>query len=219
MLEHNKRIFWEALIVTIAIFIIGLFIGIFYEGSHLNEVNQYYSNSEVSLMDALSLNILSESFNLSCNTLVNSTILFADRIYEEAKILEDYEHSRILKTDLLFLHRKYDLLRTLLWTNSLKIVNKCPSLEIIPVIYLYEYQTLDLVKKAKHNVWSKILFDLKQKYGSKILLIPIAVDSKITSLDSMIMQRKISSFPIVIIRDKTYLTEISSVEEIENYLK
>ena len=51
-------------------------------------------------------------------------------------------------------------------------------------IYLYEYETEDLIKKATNRVWSKILFDLKQEMKDKIILIPIAADSDLTSLNS-----------------------------------
>jgi len=67
-------------------------------------------------------------------------------------------------------------LRTLLWINLIDIPDKCKK-DVSVVVYLYEYKTEDLTEKATNRVWSKILFDLKQEMGNKIILIPIAVDS------------------------------------------
>jgi hypothetical protein len=83
---------------------------------------------------------------------------------------------------------------------------------------LYEYQTKDINKKAKQNVWSKVLIDLKEKRGESILLLPIAVDTNITSLDILLEHYDIRDFPAVFIGENVTLTEIQSVEGVERFL-
>ena len=222
MLKDSRHAFWQALILTIAIFLIGIFFGIAYEGNRLTKVNDYYVLSDILLMDSFALNKLTDISNATdvagCNVLVNSSIQFADRIYSEAVLLEKYEASGKLTDELKVTHRKYDLLRTLLWINIMSIPEKCKKTTSV-VVYLYEYDTEDLVKKATNAVWSRILFDLKQEKGNNIILIPIAVDSDLTSLNSLLSRFNISNYPVLIIDNKHVISKISSVDEIKRYLK
>lgn len=213
---QGKNVFWEALVLTVAVFVIGIFLGISFEESKLKEINQYYALSEISLIDSLALGNMADLNGSSCETLVSYNVKFADRIYQEAFLLEKYESSGKLSDAFLLAHQRYDLLRTLLWINTMKTKEKCRE-EFSIVVYLYEFKTEDLNKRAEQNVWSRILFDLKQKRGNEILLIPIAVDSNLASLNSLLEKYEIEDFPVVIIDDEV-ISELSSVEELENYL-
>ena len=219
MKKNTKNVFWQALILTIIVFVAGIFLGIAYEGSKIDEINDYYVLSEIFLMDSFALSKLTDigAGLVNCGVLVDANIEFADKIYEEAYILEQYEESGKLSEALKILHRKYDLLRTLLWINLIDIPDKCKE-NVSVVIYLYEYETEDLIKKATNRVWSKILFDLKQEMGNKIILIPIATDSDLTSLNSLISRYNISEYPVVII-DEHIISEINFVEELREYLE
>jgi hypothetical protein len=216
MFKNRKNAFWEAFVLTIIVFIVGILLGISYEASKFQEVTEFYDVSEISLMDAFALNNLVEGSE-DCNVLINAHIDFADRIYQEAFLLEKYEDSGKLTESLRLAHRKYDLLRTLLWMNTEKTLNKCEQ-DFSLVVYLYEFETEDLVKKAEQNVWSRILFDLKQKQGNKLILIPIAVDSDLISLNSKLENYSISKYPVVIVNNEQIISELSSVEDIEKYL-
>ena len=68
-------------------------------------------------------------------------------------------------------------------------------------------------------MWSRILFDLKQKKGDEIILIPIAADSNLASLDSMTEKFEIEKYPVVIIDNKEVVYELSSVEDLEVYFE
>lgn len=217
MLKSKKNVFWEALLVTIVVFFFGLLLGVAYEGSRLDRINDYYAISEISLMDAVALNSLIDLNNSNCEVLADSHLAFADKIYEEARLLEKYESSGKITEDLKIAHKKYDLLRTFLWINLIKSSEKCDN-GINSVVYLYEYESEDLAKKATQNVWSKILFDLKQEEGAELILIPIAVDSGLTSLESILQNFEVESFPAVIINNEIVLEELSSVDEIKSYL-
>lgn len=214
MFGNTKNAIWEALLLTVVIFIFGLLVGVAYEMSNFNEINDYYSISEISLMDILALNNLIDSENSTCGALINSNLDFADKIYKEAKLLEQYESSGKITESIKLIHTKYDLLRTFLWISNNKVFQKCPD-EFSSIVYLYEYNSQDLAQKATQNVWSKILFDLKQEQGKNVLLIPIAVDTDIISLEVLIEKFNISSYPVVIINNKKVITELKSVDELK----
>jgi len=217
-LGNSKNVIWEAFLLTIVIFVFGLLLGVAYEENKFEEISEYYIQSEVSLMDAMALNDVVSMKNSSCDVLIDANIEFADRIYEEARLLEKYESSGKITESLKLAHKKYDLLRTFLWITNIKTLDKCSG-EFSTIVYLYEYESEDLVQKATQNVWSKILFDLKQEKGKNIILIPIAVDNGLSSLNSLISRFGVSEFPVVIINDKYIITELSSIDEIQKYLK
>lgn len=218
VLKSRKHVFWEALFVTVVIFVLGLLLGVAFEANRLNNVNNYYMQSETSLMDSFGLNNLIDLNHSECSVLKSSLLLFADRTYEESKIIDYYESSGKITDNLMMAHKRYDMLRTLLWIDSIKVHEKCGG-DFSTVVYLYEYNGEDLNQKAEQNVWSKILFDLKQEEGDNIILIPIAANMDLTSLDVLLSKYDILEYPAVIINDKQVVSDLSSVEDLKAYLK
>jgi len=216
MLRNKKRVFWEALLLTLIIFILGMLIGASFERGNLDEIEQYYTKSEILFMDLFALNERIDSDD-TCEVLINSNIQLADNIYAEAFVLEKYEDAGKITEGLRLAHRKYDMLRTYLWMNTIDISGKYKG-EFSSVVYLYEYDPDDLAIKATQNVWAKVLFDLKQEKGSEIVLIPIAVNSGLVSLDTLLGDFEISKYPVVIINEEFVVEELSSVEDLEVHL-
>lgn len=217
MLGNSKNVFWEALLLTGIVFFFGLLLGATFEGNRLDKINEYYAQSEISLMDVFALNNLFDLGNFSCEELISFNVEFANKVYEEASFLEKYDDSAKITDNLKITHKKYDVLRTFLWINSIKIMKECKK-DFSLIVYLYEYEPEDLTKKATQNVWAKILFDLKQDKGDEIILIPIAVDTNLTSLNSLIKKFEISDFPAVIINNEYVIEQLSSVEDLKKYL-
>jgi hypothetical protein len=197
--------------------IIGIYLGIIFEKNQIDNMESFYSQSEISLIDIVALNNLIDAKNISCSVLKKASFDFADRIYEEALLLEDYEKSGKITENIKSVHTKYDLLRTFLWMNSIKIKNQCPS-HFSSVVYLYNYSTEDLTQKAEQSVWSKVLYELKSSNSDKILLIPISVDQSLVSLDSLKNDFNITNYPVVIINEKKVIYSISSVSDLEKYI-
>jgi hypothetical protein len=215
MLKSRKHVFWEALVIAIAIFLIGLFFGMMIEMIKSNTMSDFYANSETSLVDGLAISQLSTS-EFSCESLKNYNIEFADKVYQEAKMLEQYEDSGKLTNNLKALHRKYDLLRTLAWMSNTNSLEQCGNYNL--VVYLYEYDTEVLDKKATQNVWSKMLLDVKQANEAMVLL-PIAVDQNITSLNLLKDKYNITQFPALVINNEKVVNSIGSLEELKSLLK
>ena len=215
MLKSRKHVFWEALIMTIVIFLAGIFLGILIETSNSNKISNLYLQSEISLTDAMTTLRLTEDFSFNCDVIKQNNINFADQIYKEAKLLEDYEESGKLTDSMKLLHRKYDLLRTLLWTSNQKSLERCDNYNLI--VYLYEYETEDIAKKATQNVWSKIIFDVKIQ-NEDTLLLPIAVDQNLTSLNLLIDEYNVTRFPALIINNEKVLYDLENTASVELFL-
>jgi hypothetical protein len=218
MLTSRKHVFWQAFFVTILFFFLGVVLGVYLEQTRADDINVAFYNSEASLYDSFALGRLIEDESVSCEDFKSASVVFADRIYEEARELEDFDESNKLTDSMKIIHRKYDLLRTLLWMNLISAKEKCDS-PINTVVYLYIYDTDEVRVKSEQTVWEKILRDLKERQGNEIILIPIAVDQDITSLEYLTKSYDLKDFPVVIINEEHIITEINSADDLEMYLE
>jgi|TARA_B100002003_G_C14078273_1_gene518715 hypothetical protein len=215
MLKSKKNVFWEALVITIAIFVIGLFLGILVENSNSNKISDLYIKSEIDLVDGTTMLRLSEDSEISCDIIKKENINFANKIYEEAKILEKYEDSGKLTEGMKLLHKKYDLLRTLIWLSNQKSLERCNNYNLM--VYLYDYKPEDSNKKAIQNIWSKVLLDVKNK-NKDLLLLPIATNQNLTSLNILLEEYNIDSKPAIIINNDKVIYSLENIEKIESLL-
>jgi len=216
MLENKKHIFWQALIITITIFIFGMVIGIYFEQIRTDNVNTLFYNSESELFDTISFLSITDLFNVSCDELVKLNIAFADKVYTQALEVDKIDTSNQATDSLKAIHRKYDVLRTILWINILNLKKQCPNVN--DIVYLYIYHTEDHQVKSQEIVMSRLLSDLKQKRGNDFILIPIATNSDINSLDYILNQYNITDIPTIFINEKYKITNPQSITEIEKYL-
>ncbi|NPE26958.1 hypothetical protein HNV12_03065 [Methanococcoides sp. SA1] len=215
VLKSKKNVFWEALLITIVIFLAGLFLGMLIEADNSNKISNLYIQSEISLTDAMSSSNLIEEAGSNCEVIKNNNIKFADQIYEEAKLLEQYEASGKLTDSMTLLHKKYDLLRTILWTSNQKTIDKCHNYNMI--VYLYDYETEDTEVKAVQNVWSKMLLSIKSQ-KEDILLLPIAADEELISINLLIDKYQIEKLPAIIINNEEILYELETADPVLNLL-
>jgi len=211
MLKSKKHVFWEALIITIVVFLAGLFLGMLIETSNSNKISNLFLQSEISLSDATATSRLIESENLDCELVKESNIKVANRIYEEAKLLELYEDSGKLTDSMKLLHKKYDLLRALLWVSNQKSLDRCENYNLI--VYLYDYNTEDTGKKAVQNVWSKILLNIKTQ-GYDILLLPIAANQNLTTIEYLMGEYEIKQLPALVVNNDQILYKLEDANPV-----
>lgn len=216
-MANAKYVFVQALLLTIVVFVVGFYIGMSVESNRMIEINDYYIQSEVSLIDTLALDNLLEDNSVSCGLLIKANQDLLDRVYEEAILLEDFENSGKLTESLTTFHKKYDVLRTYLWINAIKIKERCGD-DFSTVVYLYNNSQEDLTKKAEQNVWSRVLYEIKQEKKEGIFLIPIDVSTGLVSLNSLIDQYGIETFPVVIVNEDTVFRELVTKEEVLDLL-
>lgn len=216
MLGNRKNVFWEALLVAATVFILGLLLGMFFESSLVERMNRHYTDSEISLMDMFALSNAINSEIIGCDYAIQANIDFANIIYNQGLILEEYEKSNQISDEIKLTHKKYDVLRTLLWLNLINIENNCGE-KFFTVVYLYEYDSEDLTKRALQNVWSKVLEDLKKERGNEIILLPISGNADLVSLNSLLEKFEVSTLPVVIINNEHIVRELTSVRELDSY--
>jgi len=208
----NKHIFWQAFLLASIVFWIGLLLGISFEKSRINEIEGFYFDSETDLFDFELSTELVYGSNSSCDILYGESVVFAEKIFKEASKLEKYDDSNKITKELISLHRRYDLLRILLWQDIAKINQQCEN-KVNIVVYLYQYIDPSLTTKATQGAMSNSLIELKQKYKNQIILIPIAVDTNVASLDFLRKKYGLEIIPTIFVNDEH---EFNSLEEISN---
>ena len=216
--NRNKQVFWEALIIALFIFGLGIFLGYLMEANRIGTVANAYESSEINLLDIQAQSELFSLDNLSCVSSINETINFANRIYDEAKTLEKYEGANKLGQGIVEQHKKYDVLRVLLFSNALKIKERCNQ-TINTVVYFYDYQSQDVNVNALQNVFSKKLLEVRIDKGDNVILIPIAGNINSNSIGYLRQIYNITSLPAILINENTKIETIEQLKDIEKYLK
>jgi len=195
----------------------GIYAGYKLESSRINQINDWVIESELELLNQRIQRDAFDVIGLNCDSLVEENIAFADRIFSEAVKIEKYENANRINGDIILLHKRYDLLRTLLWINSIKVKEECNP-DYHNVVYLYQYNEPSLEQKAKQRFFSNVLTELKDKKGGEIILIPLAGDNDISVIGMILDKYEVSELPVILIDEKIKITEIESLDDIEKYL-
>jgi len=212
--KSSKHAFWQALIFTVVVFIIGLIFGVFLESSRADKVQLELMDSEITILDDQLRNRIIAEFDVNCDLARESTFAFADRIYKEAEQLERYSGATYFGVGAIdSLHRRYDLLRALLWAESVELKERCG--EFHTVVYLYEFDTDNLDVDSQQLYYSRLLFDLKEKYANEVILIPLAADTGLDSVELILAQNAIHQLPAIMVDERIVLTDIITLEELE----
>ena len=92
----NKHAFWQAFVIASIRFWIGILIGVCFEKSRIENLEGIYFDSETDIFDfELSSEIVYGS-DLGCELINEKSVFFADKIYEKAVELEQYDESNKL---------------------------------------------------------------------------------------------------------------------------
>ena len=216
LLRSRKHVFWQAFFLTALFFLIGLVLGVYVEQLRVDHSNADFYYSETSLYDSFALGEILQDSYAPCEILRKDISGFADKVYYEARQLEKYDDSAELTNSAKIIHRKYDLLRTLLWINVMKMKENNANCTLNTVVYLYTYDTQDIDLKARQLAWSRVLGDLKENEGENIVLLPIAVDQNIDSLDYLMWKYNITETPAVIVNEKDVFSDLNDVDDLKN---
>ena len=216
-MADQKRVFLYALIVTLVVFNLGIFFGYMLENSRSNNVNSLYVDAEQELLDQVAQKDALSVLNLDCSTLVSENIKFGDRIFNEALQIQKYEDANRITNEIVLQHKRFDLLRAIFWINSITIKQQCNS-TYHNVVYLYKYNNPTLEQDSKQKFFSNLLIQVKQDKADKVMLIPIAADNNVTSIDLFVKKYNITQLPTILIDENTKITDVKTIDDIEKYL-
>ena len=216
-MANQKFVFLYALIATLIVFNLGIFMGYMLESSRLDKINNLYADTQMELFDQMAQHDAMSILNLNCDLLTKENIQFGDKIFQEALQIQKYEDANRITNDIISEHKKFDLLRALFWINSMKIKQECNP-KYHDVVYFYQYNNPSLDQESKQKFFSNVLSELKQEEGDNIMLIPLSGDNDIPSINLLEKEYNITEFPAILIDEKVKITDIKNISDIKKYL-
>ncbi len=218
IVKSKHRVFVEALIITLLILFLGFLLGMYIESSRTSKVIENYKYFEI---DALDLKLQNYYYQImdkaSCEEAIKQNFIFADEIYGQGLIIQRYEDGNKLTGDLLLEKKRYVLLKTELWLNSILLKEKCGN-PFHTIVYVYS-QSSNTIKDAEQVAISKTLKDIKEEFGDEIVLIPIAGNLGLGIVDMQLRIYNVTYLPSLIIDEEYIIEGFMEKEEIKEYLK
>jgi len=200
----SSPLFAETLIITLLILLVGFFFGLSVETSRIGKVIDTYESFEVEALDLKLQNYYYQIMDqASCDVAIEQNFIFADEIYTEGLKIARFEESNELTEGMLLEKKKYVLLKTELWLNTILLKEKCVDAPHT-VVYVYSQET-NPGKDAEQAAISNILRRLKEDRGNSIVLIPIAGDLGLNAVDMQLRIHDVSYLPSIIINEEFVL--------------
>lgn len=212
------RIFLESAIIALLILIIGFSFGLYVESNRNEKIVDSYKDYEVEALDLKLQNYYYQIMDsTSCERAVEQNFEFADDIYLRGLELEKFEESNQITDELLREKKRYSLLKTELWLNTLLLKKKCDvNFDTIAYIYAGKPESSAIVSQQK--IVSNVLRTIKEEKGNNLILLPIAGDLDLKSVDLQKRVYGVTSLPSLIINERIVLEGFYTAEQIEGYL-
>jgi len=225
--ESKYGIFFESLVFTMLILIIGFSFGYMVESYRTNKIVDDYKDHEIEALDLKLQNYYYQIMDSSsCEKAIKKNFEFADDLYITGLEIEKFEQANQITDDIFREKKRYVLLKTELWLNSILLKEKCDK-PFDTVVYFYSGDPTNNIKVAEQKVISNVLKTVKENNGNSVILLPIAGDLKKSSNDESLtlgivdlqMQiYNITTLPSILINEEVVLEGFHNVREIESYL-
>ena len=225
MVKSQRDVLWKALILTVIVFSAGFFMGYSFEKGRIYEIESDYQKMRLRQIDAnlqtVYYNSMISKEDSFCDVAIDENINFADRLYEEGIKIEKYLKASKITEELLTNQKEYILFKTQFWLNAISLKRQCNA-EYVNVVYFYEQKTEDFNLNTDQNVMSGMLFEIKQEYGPEIMLIPLATDLNISTVNIVLDQYNITELPALLINEEKVMLGLSNksdiIKEIDRFL-
>ncbi len=216
--NSKKKVFLDSLVLTLLVLIIGFSIGFYFEYFRTNKIIDNYRNNEIEALDLKLQNYYYQIMDRSsCDSAIAQNFVFADDLYDNGLEIEKFEEANQITDDILLEKRRYVLLKTELWLNTILLKEKCED-PFDTIVYLYSKDTGSF-SVSQQKVISNVLKSVKEKRGNRVILIPLAGDIGLGAVDLQMNIYNVTSLPSIIINEKIVLEGFHTEEEIESYLK
>ncbi len=211
-------LFWKALIFTLVVFLLGVFLGFALERNRIGEIEDEFQKIDLQWNDAKLQTLYYQNLQPRfCDSAIKENLEFSDRIYEEGLKIEDYDRASFLTTDLEHEKRKYALLKVEFWLNSIVLKEKCGA-DYVNLVYFFANDP-EFEIEAEQDTQAEILKDLKEKHGKKLMLIPLPIDLDISMINIMKETYDITITPTLLINEKTKLEGLQSFDTVSDFIK
>ncbi len=210
-----KKLTGTAFLITVLVFILIIGVSLIFENIRTEEIRKSFAETDVLWNDARFFNeYITNASESECEYLIEENRNLGDRIYGEGLKIETYENANKLTDAILTEKKRYALLDLQFWKNSIEIRKRCGS-EFATVIYFYS----QFNSTADQKLMDRILFDFKQRCGAATVYITMPSDMDLSSVNLIKTYYNITKIPSVLINEKTPLTGVASLDELNRYAK
>jgi hypothetical protein len=212
-----KNVFLKTSILTILVFVIGFFVGVFFDNLRLEEIKGRITEIDNLWNDARLLQSYIQKFsNITphCEFLLDENLKLGDKIYAEGLRIERYEETNRFAPFFDLEKKRYALLDLQFWINSIDLKKLCNA-DYSTVIYFYSQYS----ETAEQGFQDKVLLDLKQKCGPQIIYITFPADMEISTIEIIKNIYNIEKIPSILINESILLSSPVSMGGLEKYIK
>lgn len=214
-----RRVYIQAGIFSLFVFLIGIMIGVWIDNARLGSIRSALSEADINSYDARLLNNYLQKFGkIYCDVALEQNLAYNDKIYEEGKKIEKKIDANIFTPEIEQEWRRYTLLQTQFWLNSVELKEKC-GFDYHTVVHLSRHTNTTTAEEISNKVQSSVLLDLKEKCGKKMMLIPITVDTNLIVVDAIVKQFGVSDYPAVIIDEDFVFQGMTTEEKLNELLR
>lgn len=208
----------KAGVLTLFVFLMGIMVGIWIDNYRLSSIRSSISETDINWNDARLLERYFEKFGQnSCNLALEQNLAYNKKIYTEGKEIEKKIEANIFTPDVEQEWRRYILLQTQFWLNSIELKERC-NFNYSNVVYLFRQKELDRDEAINNRVQSSVLSNLKEECGNKIMLIPITTDLNLIVVDSVVKKYNITEFPATIVDENYVFQGVTKRDTLEKLL-
>jgi hypothetical protein len=104
----------------------------------------------------------------------------------------------------------------MLWTESQRVQERCGKFHIVIYFFAYDPQEVDI--RAKQSFFSRLLMDTKNKNGDAILLIPIAANLDLASIELATINNNVTQIPSILIDSRKVVDKVVTFDELEKII-
>lgn len=213
------KVYLKPAIITLFIFLIGVMIGIAIDNYRLSSARKSISESEIRWNDARLLNLHLEKLGKDyCNLSLEENLAYNDEIYQYGRKIEKTIDAMRFTPEIEQEWRRYVLLQTQFWFNSIELKEKC-EFDYHNVVHISRKKNLTTDEEINNKLQNSILIDLKEKCGRKMMLVPLTADVDLMVIDSIIKRFNITQYPAIIIDEKFVLQGLTTMGELEKYVE
>ncbi len=210
-----KKIMATALLATVLIFSMLVGILLFLENSRVEEVKRTAAEIDVLWNDArLFSEYAANASSGECDYILEENMRLGDRIYNEGLKIENYDDASKFTDAILTEKKRYALLDLQFWKNSLEVKKACNSSFSTVIFFYSQYNETD-----EQKIEDRILWNFKQKCGPKIIYITFPADMGLSSINLIKSFYNVTKIPSVVIDEKTVLTGVIPLEELNKYVR
>lgn len=214
-----KRVYVQAGVLSLFVFLIGIMVGIWIDNYRLGGIRSALSEADINSYDARLLNSYLQRFGKEyCDVALEQNLAYNNKIYEEGRKIEDKINANIFTPEVQQEWRRYTLLQTQFWLNSVELKEKC-GFDYHTVVHLSRQKNTTTAEEINNKVQASVLLDLKEKCGSKMMLIPITADTDLIVVEAVAKQFDVSEYPAVIIDESFVFQGVTTGDKINELLQ